>query len=316
MAKFCHHNSLRFFAALLMLGLCPLAWAAPKKPVKKAVVAKPVTPKAPAKIAEPKASPEPLAPGELPLVAQAAALVDSKTGNLIYQKRADQLQYPASTTKILTALLVIEAGDLDKLVTVELADTKVEPSALYLKPGEQFPRRHLLYALLLKSANDVAMCLARDNAGSVPAFAEKMNLRCEQLGAINSHFTNPHGLHDPHHFTTASDLAHIAMVAMKNPIFRDIVATPEAWLLKGEQFVLLRNHNRLLWRFPGCIGLKTGFTNAAQQVLVSSATRQGSEVISVVMHSDRAGIWNDSSSLLLYGFERLGVPPPIAESPK
>jgi D-alanyl-D-alanine carboxypeptidase (penicillin-binding protein 5/6) len=295
-----------------MFGVCPLASAATKKPVKKAAVAKPVTPK----IAVPKASPEPLAPGELPLVAQAAALVDAKTGNLIYQKRADQLQYPASTTKILTALLVIEAGDLDKLVTVELADTKVEPSALYIKPGEQFPRRHLLYALLLKSANDVAMCLARDNAGSVAGFSDKMNLRCEQLGAINSHFTNPHGLHDPHHFTTAIDMARISVAAMKNPIFRDIVATPEAWLLKGEQFVQLRNHNRLLWRFPGCIGLKTGFTNAAQQVLVSSAMREGSEVISVVMHSDRAGIWNDSSSLLLYGFERLGIPSPIAESPK
>lgn len=295
-----------------MFGVCPLASAATKKPVKKAAVAKPATPK----IAVPKASPEPLVPGELPLVAQAAALVDAKTGNLIYQKRADQLQYPASTTKILTALLVIEAGDLDKLVTVELADTKVEPSALDIKPGEQFPRRHLLYALLLKSANDVAMCLARDNAGSVAGFSDKMNLRCEQLGAINSHFTNPHGLHDPHHFTTAIDMARISVAAMKNPIFRDIVATPEAWLLKGEQFVQLRNHNRLLWRFPGCIGLKTGFTNAAQQVLVSSAMREGSEVISVVMHSDRAGIWNDSSSLLLYGFERLGVPSPIAESPK
>ncbi len=295
-----------------MFGVCPLASAATKKPVKKAAVAKPATPK----IAAPKASPEPLVPGELPLVAQAAALVDAKTGNLIYQKRADQLQYPASTTKILTALLVIEAGDLDKLVTVELADTKVEPSALDIKPGEQFPRRHLLYALLLKSANDVAMCLARDNAGSVAGFSDKMNLRCEQLGAINSHFTNPHGLHDPHHFTTAIDMARISVAAMKNPIFRDIVATPEAWLLKGEQFVQLRNHNRLLWRFPGCIGLKTGFTNAAQQVLVSSAMREGSEVISVVMHSDRAGIWNDSSSLLLYGFERLGIPSPIAESPK
>ena len=295
-----------------MFGVCPLASAATKKPVKKAAVAKPATPK----IAVPKASPEPLVPGELPLVAQAAALVDAKTGNLIYQKRADQLQYPASTTKILTALLVIEAGDLDKLVTVELADTKVEPSALDIKPGEQFPRRHLLYALLLKSANDVAMCLARDNAGSVAGFSDKMNLRCEQLGAINSHFTNPHGLHDPHHFTTAIDMARISVAAMKNPIFRDIVATPEAWLLKGEQFVQLRNHNRLLWRFPGCIGLKTGFTNAAQQVLVSSAMREGIEVISVVMHSDRAGIWNDSSSLLLYGFERLGVPSPIAESPK
>lgn len=279
-----------------------VGFAAPKK----AVVAKPVTP---AKVAAPKASPPPLAPGELPLVAQGAALVDVQTGAFLYQKNPDAIHYPASTTKILTALLVIEAGDLDKAVDVDVVDTKVEPSALYIKPGEQFTRRHLLYALLLKSANDVAMCLARDNAGSVVAFAEKMSLRAEQLGAKNSHFTNPHGLHDPHHFTTAHDLAKISLAAMKLPLFREIVATPEAWLLKGEQFVQLRNHNKLLWRLPGCTGLKTGFTRAAQQTLVSSAIRQGREVISVVLKTNNPGIWNDSTMLLLYGFERLGIPP-------
>jgi D-alanyl-D-alanine carboxypeptidase (penicillin-binding protein 5/6) len=235
--------------------------------------------------------------------------VDSKTGEFLYQKNAEAIQYPASTTKILTALLIIEAGDLDKMVTVDLADTKVEPSALEIKPGEQFPRRHLLYALLLKSANDVAMCLARDNAGSVAAFAEKMTKRAEELGALNSHFTNPHGLHDPHHFTTAQDLGKIAFAAMKNELFREIVGTPEAWLLKGEQFVQLRNHNKLLWRFPGCTGVKTGYTRAAQQVLVSAATRGGREVISVVMKDNHPGVYDDSTTLLLYGFEKLGIPP-------
>ena len=310
MAKSCRN----LLTALLLLCFGAVGNAAPKK----AVVAKPFlkkptapksspTPKAPP---APKASPAPLAPGELPLVAEAAALVNANSGALIYQKNAESVHYPASATKILTALIIIEEGDLDKMVTVELADTKVEPSALEINPGEQFPRTHLLYALLLKSANDVAMCLARDNAGSVAAFAEKMNRRAEQLGAENSHFTNPHGLHDPHHFTTAHDLSRIAVAAMKNQLLREIVATPEAWLLKGEQFVLLRNHNKLLWRFAGCTGMKTGFTRAAQQVLVSSAIRQGQEVISVVMHTNSPGIWNDSSTLLLYGFERLGIPPP------
>jgi D-alanyl-D-alanine carboxypeptidase (penicillin-binding protein 5/6) len=236
-----------------------------------------------------------------------------QSGGFLYEKNPDELQYPASTTKILTALLVIESGELDKLVTVEVADTKVEPSALQIKPGEQFPRRHLLYALLLKSANDVAMCLARDNAGSVAAFADRMTERARQLGATNSHFTNPHGLHDLHHFTTAHDLGKISLAAMKNPVFREIVATPEAWLLKGEQFVQLRNHNKLLWKFPGCTGLKTGFTRAAQQTLVSSATRGGREVISVVLRTNKTGIWADSTTLLGYGFERLGVP---AHSPE
>lgn len=294
MVKTYRRNLLRFLVALMLV--CAVH-AAPKK----AVIAKP---------AVPKVSPQPLAPGEIPLVAQGAALIDVQTGAFLYQKNPDEIHYPASTTKILTALLVIEAGDLDQMVTVDIADTKVEPSALEIKPGEQFPRRHLLYALLLKSANDVAMCLARDNAGSVAAFGEKMTLRAEQLGATNSHFTNPHGLHDPHHFTTAHDLAKIALAAMQSPTFREIVATPEAWMLKGEQFVQLRNHNKLLWRFPGCTGLKTGFTRAAQQTLVSSAIREGREVISVVLKTNRPGIWNDSTTLLLYGFERLGIPPP------
>ncbi|MEK0449183.1 MAG: hypothetical protein RL088_1451 [Verrucomicrobiota bacterium] len=290
-----------------MPGFLAVSAAAPKKTsTAKAVQTK-------AAVAKPAASPEPIAPGELPLAAKSAVLVDMESGGFLYEKNPDEIQYPASTTKILTALLVIEAGELDKLVTVDIADTKVEPSALEIKPGEQFPRRHLLYALLLKSANDVAMCLARDNAGSVEAFAERMTKRAGELGATNSHFTNPHGLHDPHHFTTAHDLAKISLAAMKNPLFREIVATPEAWLLKGDQFVQLRNHNKLLWKFPGCTGLKTGFTRAAQQTLVSSATRGGREVISVVLRTNSPGIWTDSTTLLGYGFERLGIPAPARD---
>lgn len=307
MAKSFRLNLLQSLAVLLMPGLLAVATAAPKKT---STAKSTQTKAAVAKIAP---SPEPIAPGELPLAAKSAVLIDTESGGFLYEKNPDEIQYPASTTKILTALLVIEAGELDKLVTVDIADTKVEPSALEIKPGEQFPRRHLLYALLLKSANDVAMCLARDNAGSVDAFAERMTKRAGELGATNSHFTNPHGLHDPHHFTTAHDLAKISLAAMKNPLFREIVATPEAWLLKGDQFVQLRNHNKLLWRFPGCTGLKTGFTRAAQQTLVSSATRGGREVISVVLRTNSPGIWNDSATLLGYGFERLGIPAPTPE---
>ena len=319
MARSCHRKLLHLALTFVVFAFSTGAHAAAKKqasakttPARSAAL-KPASKPAPAP-AEPKPSPAPLAPGELPLIAEAAALLDVQTGDFIYQKNPDDIHYPASTTKILTALLIIEAGDLDKLVTIEIADTKVEPSALDVKPGEQYPRRHLLYALLLKSANDVAMCLARDNAGSVAAFAEKMTLRAEQLGATNSHFTNPHGLHDTHHYTTAGDLARITLAAMKNPIFREIVATPEAWLLKGDQFVQLRNHNKLLWRFPGCTGCKTGFTNAARQTLVSSATRQGREVISVVLKTNPVGMWSDSTSLLLYGFERLGLSESAADS--
>lgn len=250
-----------------------------------------------------------LAPGELPIFARSAMLLDAGTGAPIYEKNPDALEYPASATKILTALIVIESGDLDKLVTVEESDTKVEPSALYIKPGETYPRRALLYALLLKSANDVAMCLARDNAGSVAAFAEKMTQRAHALGAESSHFQNPHGLHDNHHYTTARDLARIGHAAMKNPFFREIVATPEAWIRKGEEWILFRNHNRLLSRMPECIGVKTGYTGKAQQVLVSAAARDGKEVISVVLHTNKPGIWDDSKLLLNHGLTKLTAPP-------
>jgi len=245
----------------------------------------------------------------LNVVAQSAAVVDSYSGDFLFAKNENAKQYPASSTKILTALIVIESGDLDHLVTVDLADTKVEPSSLGLKPGEQYTRRQLLYGLLLKSANDVAMVLARDNAGSIPAFSEKMNLRAAQLGATSSHFVNPHGLHDPNHYTTAHDLVLIGRAAMQQPLFREIVSTIYyAWKAPSGQIDQLRNHNRLLRHFAGCNGLKTGYTRIAQQVLVSSALRGGHEVISVVLHTDKPGIWDDSKALLSYGLVKLGCP--------
>jgi serine-type D-Ala-D-Ala carboxypeptidase (penicillin-binding protein 5/6) len=245
----------------------------------------------------------------LNVVAQSAAVVDSYSGDFLFAKNENAKQYPASSTKILTALIVIESGDLDHLVTVDLTDTKVEPSSLGLKPGEQYTRRQLLFGLLLKSANDVAMALARDNAGSVSAFAEKMNLRAAQLGATSSHFVNPHGLHDPNHYTTAHDLVLIGRAAMQQPLFREIVSTVYyTWRAPSGQIDQLRNHNRLLRHFAGCNGLKTGYTRIAQQVLVSSALRGGHEVISVVLHTDKPGIWDDSKALLSYGLIKLGCP--------
>jgi D-alanyl-D-alanine carboxypeptidase (penicillin-binding protein 5/6) len=244
------------------------------------------------------------------VVAESAALIDSFTGEFLYLKNENAIQYPASSTKILTALLVIEAGDLDKLVTVDISDTKVEPTKLELQPGEQYTRRQLLYGLMLKSANDVAMTLARDNAGSVDAFAEKMTRRAAELGATNSHFANPNGLHDLTHYTTARDLALIARAAMEQPFFRQLVSTVYyTWKSPKGVVYQLRNHNRLLRHFAGCNGLKTGYTSAAQQVLVSSALREGHEVISVVLHTDKPGIWEDSKALLTYGLIKVGCPP-------
>ncbi len=291
--------------AILIFAL--LAGASPARTRRRAKTPVPAkAPRTPHADAFPHAHPE-LAPGELPLAAAGATVIDEISGDPLYQKNADQQFYPASTTKIMTALHVIEAGNLDQEVTVEPGDTKVEPMALDIKPGDKFTRLQMLYGLMLKSANDVAQALARDNAGSIKAFAEKMNLRARELGAVSSNFENPHGLHNKDHYTTPHDLALIARAAMQQPLFRKIVSTiyynwtPEPDALP----VLLTNHNKLLRMFPGCTGLKTGYTVPAQQVLVSSALRDGREVISVVMHTDHPGIWEDSKTLLTYGFSHL-----------
>ncbi|MGB8353129.1 MAG: D-alanyl-D-alanine carboxypeptidase family protein [Chthoniobacteraceae bacterium] len=260
--------------------------------------------------ATPSPTPE-LAPGELPLAAAGAIVIDEISGDPLYEKNANEQFYPASTTKIMTALLIIEEGSLDKEVIVQPEDIKVEPSALDIKPGEKFTRMQMLYGLMLKSANDVAQALARDDAGSIGAFADKMNRRARELGALSTHFENPHGLHNKLHYTTPHDLALIARAAMQQPLFRKLVSTVNYdWLPEpGLPPVSLKNHNKLLTRFPGCTGLKTGYTVPAQQVLVSSALRDGREVISVVMHTDHPGIWDDSETLLTYGFSHLPPSP-------
>ncbi len=260
---------------------------------KSAAVAKPKAPAAPA-----------LAPdGELSLRARGAIVIDAFTGETLYEKNADTAEFPASTTKIMTALLVIESGDLDREVEIDLEDSKVGESGLDIKPGEHFTRRQMLYGLMLKSANDVAHALARDNAGSVEAFAEKMTRRAAELGAISTRFMNPHGLHHRLHYTTARDLALIARAAMAQPFFRELVQTRKHPWVTEVAVRELFNHNRLLTRFPGCTGVKTGYTNPAQQVLVSAARRETREVIAVVMHTDKPGIWDDSTALLNFGFE-------------
>lgn len=302
-------------ALVLVAALMTAAGAKEPRAKKKTTPAPRKTPAAHRSVPPP-AAPEPLpaptpalAPGELPLAAQGAIVVDGFTGEQLYEKNSQQVFYPASTTKILTAMLVIEAGDLDKTVTIEPSDTKVEPSALDMKPGERYTRRQMLYGLMLKSANDVALALARDNAGSVQAFAEKMNLRARELGATDSNFANPHGLHNKAHYTTPHDLALIARAAMEQPLFRKIVGTVDYTWQTDAGPVPLKNHNKLLTMFPGCTGLKTGYTVPAQQVLVSSAMRDGREVISVVMHTDHPGIWEDSKTLLTYGLTHLSTFP-------
>ncbi len=261
-----------------------------------------------------------LPPGlqELPLAAKGAIVLDECTGRVLYEKNADEPQYPASTTKMMTALLVIEEGDLDHVVEVDLEDSKVGESGLDIQPGQRFTRREALFGMMLKSANDVAHALGRDNAGSIEAFAEKMTRRAQELGARNTHFMNPHGLHHLQHYTTPRDLALIARAAMQQPLFRKIVGTQYATWNSGAYGPReLRNHNRMLWMFPGCTGVKTGYTYPSQQVLACAALWESHEAVSVIMHSDKPGIWNDTKLLLTYALEHErmedeGAAPPAA----
>ena len=292
-------TSFRSAASLLLACALTCGAAPPKKPAKRPIL---------------KATPAPrvfhkLADGELPLAAKGAIVMDSYTGRALYEKNADEVQFPASTTKIMTALLVIEAGDLEREVEITDEDARVGESSLNIRPGERFTRRQMLYGLMLKSANDVAHSLGRDNAGTAAAFGLKMTVRARELGATSTSFRNAHGLHHAEHFTTPRDLALITRAALQQPLFRQIVATLEHPWVTSFSVQSLRNHNRLLTQFPGCIGVKTGYTYPAQQVLASAALRENREVVAVIMHSDKPGIWEDSKLLLTYGFDH---PPDLA----
>ena len=251
--------------------------------------------------------------GEMALAARGAMLIEALSGKSLYEKNADTRFYPASTTKIMTGLLVIEAGGLDTPVEVTEEDARVGESSLSIRPGQSYTRRQMLYGLMLKSANDVAHALGRDNGGTAEAFAVRMTQRAQELGCTNTSFMNAHGLHHPSHYTSPRDLALIARAAMNQPLFRQIVATQQAaWAAPTGTF-MLSNHNRLLQRFPGCNGVKTGYTIPAQQVLASSAARGGREAIAVVMHTDKPGIWEDSAKLLEFGLRQ---PPEPSAAPR
>ncbi len=242
--------------------------------------------------------------------AKHAVVMDAFTGHILYEKSARTRSYPASATKILTALLIIEAGALDESIVIIPSDTSVVPTIIGLKPGTSVTRRALLKALLLKSANDAALALARDHSGSVTAFGEKMTSRAQALGAVESRFTNPHGLHEENHYTTGYDLALITRAALNQPYFRRLVGMSYLrWENEDGTVAQVVNRNRLLATYEGCIGVKTGFTRRAGQVLVSSALREGRELIAVVLHTTNKGIWSDSIALLDYGFEIRNHPP-------
>ena len=229
-------------------------------------------------------------------------MLNARTGEILYEKNADETRPPASTQKLLTALIVAEHGYLDQPVRVEPIDTLAEPVKLNIRPGDTYQRIDLLRALLVKSPNDVARCLARDHAGSIEAFAEVMNRRARELGATHSHFVNPNGLPVPGQYSTARDLSIIARTAYANPTIRSIVCLPQlVFRYANGRTRELENTNKVLKRLPYCNGMKTGFTEAAGHCLICSGARPGRDIIVVVLGDSKAGVWRDASALLAWG---------------
>src|SRR5262249_15654079 len=226
----------------------------------------------------------------------------ANSGRILYEKNADQVRQAASTQKLLTALIVAETGFLDRPVTVQSSDSMCDPVKLGIKSGETDQRMGLLRALLGESPNDGSRFLGGENAGSVDAFAQIMNRRAVQLGAVHSHFLNPNGLPVPGQYSSARDLATIARAAYANPTIRSIVCLPQlVFRYANGRTRELENTNKVLKRLPFCNGMKTGYTEAAGHCLIASGSRPGRDIIVVVLGDTKSGVWTDAASLLSWG---------------
>ena len=242
----------------------------------------------------------------LPLNAQAvsaqkAYVLDAVSGRVLYEKNATERSLIASTTKIMTALIVCEQFNVLDRMRIPTEAVGIEGSSMYLQEGEVLTIQELLYGLMLSSGNDAAVALAIYCGGTVEGFAELMNDKARNLGLSGTHFENPNGLDSPGPYSTAKDLAKLAAYAMENPIFYKTVSAKS--VKAGERY--LTNHNKLLWRVEGADGVKTGFTKAAGRILVSSATREGRRLIAVTI--DDPDDWDDHAALLEEGFSRYCV---------
>ncbi len=228
--------------------------------------------------------------------AKSAILMEASSGKVVYEKDADTRRGMASTTKIMTALIVLERVSLDDLVTVKRSCTGIEGSSMYLQPGEEITVHDLLYGLLLQSGNDCAAALADYVAGSESAFVDLMNQKSRELGLSGTHFANPSGLPHEEHYSTARDLARLTIYAMQNEDFRKIVSTRTY----RTDTRVLTNHNRLLSMYDGVDGGKTGYTKSAGRCLVSSALRDGTRLVCVTLSAPND--WKDHSALFDFGF--------------
>lgn len=247
--------------------------------------------------------------GAAPVIRAASyLLIDARTGAHLASSNPDQRRAVASTQKLVTALVVLDAGNLDKVVTIQSTDAQVEPTRLGLGAGQRYARRNLLNAVLIKSANDVAKALARDNAGSSAAFAERMNAKMRQLGGTSSNFRNPHGLTEPGQYSTARNMARVAMAAYRSSVIREAVAKRYyRFTFNSGKSVTLENTNKLLGTMGACNGMKTGYTVASGRCLISSASAGGRDVILVQLGTKTQYIFNDARTLMTWGLRKLGA---------
>lgn len=242
----------------------------------------------------------PVSAAQAPSVsASSAILYDATAGRVIWEQRSDERSLIASTTKIMTAFLVVQLCPLEEVITVPREAVGTEGSSVYLKAGERLTVRELLLGLMLSSGNDAAIALAKYTCGSVERFVRLMNWEAAHLGLENTRFANPNGLDDENNYSTANDLAKLTAAALKNERFAEIVCTKQAQIGGGRH---LQNHNKLLWQYDGCIGVKTGFTKAAGRILVSAVKRNGRLLIAVTIHDGND--WADHKALYDYGFAR------------
>ncbi len=268
----------------------------------------PAPPPAAAPAIAPAGRPSPPAPGLSPaawpadapaVVARSAIVVDAATGRVLYEKDPDTPRAVASTQKLLTALIITGSGGLDASVTVAQSDTEVEPSLVGIKTGERYTRRALLEALLVRSGNDIAHCLARTHSGSIPAFADEMNNCARSLGMYRSNFANPSGLPAEGQYSTARDLSLLARAALYDPLIAATVRKrTHVFHFADGRVTTLENTNELLEKSPWCHGVKTGYTRASGRCLISCGTAGGRTVIVVVLRSGWDEVWTDSKNLL------------------
>ena len=238
----------------------------------------------------------------LSLSAQSAVLIDARDGRILYEKDADTPRPMASTTKIMTAIVAIENGDVNEIIEITDEAVGVEGSSIYLQKGEKMTLLELLYALLLQSANDAAVAIAVGVGGSVEGFAQMMNEKALELGLTLTHFENPNGLDSEGHVTTARELALLTAYALKDPTFAEIVSTYKRKISGPDGSVrLVVNHNKLLNMYDGCVGVKTGFTKKSGRCLVSAACRESLTLVAVTLSAPDD--WRDHTALLNYGYE-------------